>query len=50
LFIQIWLFGLCLSATESELFSGGSSLWFMTVVAIIGMRYQATAEVARGAR
>jgi O-antigen ligase len=50
LFIQIWLFGLCLSGTESELFSGGSSLWFMVVVAIIGMRYQATAEFIRRVR
>jgi O-antigen ligase len=48
LFLQIWLFGLCLSGFESELFSGGSMLWFMMVVSIIGLRYQATAELAAG--
>ena len=47
LFLQIWLFDLCLSGFESELFNGGSVLWFMTVVSIIGLRYQATAELAR---
>ena len=45
LFIQIWLFGLCLSGFESDLFSGGSMLWFMMVVSIIGLRYQATARL-----
>ena len=48
LFLQIWLFGLCLSGFESELFSGGSMLWFMTVVSIIGLRYQATATFLAG--
>ena len=47
LFLQIWLFGLCLSGFESELFNGGSVVWFMMVVAIFGLRYQATAELAR---
>jgi O-antigen ligase len=47
LFLQIWLFDLCLCGFESELFNGGSALWFMTVVAITGLRYQATAELAR---
>jgi len=40
LFLQIWLFGLCLSGFESDLFSGGSMVWFMMVAAIIGLRYQ----------
>jgi O-antigen ligase len=48
LFLQVWLFGLCLSGFESELFGGGSVLWFMMVVSIIGLRYQATAELAAG--
>jgi O-antigen ligase len=48
LFLQIWLFGLCLCGFESELFSGGSVLWFMVVVSIIGLRYQATAELVPG--
>jgi O-antigen ligase len=50
LFIQIWLFGLCLSGFESELFSGGSMLWFMMIVSIIGLRYQATAALVAGRR
>ena len=47
LFLQIWLFGLCLCGFESELFNGGSVVWFMMVVAIMGLRYQATAQLAR---
>src|SRR5262245_5425954 len=47
LFVQIWLFALCLSGFESELFNGGSVVWFMMAVSIIGLRYQATARVAR---
>jgi len=50
LFIQIWLFGLCLCGFESELFSGGDVLWFMMVVSIIGLRYQATAELVGSSR
>ena len=46
LFVQVWLFGLCLCGFESELFNGGSIVWFMSVVAIIGLHYQATAELA----
>jgi O-antigen ligase len=45
LFLQIWLFGLCVSGFESELFNGGSMIWFMMVVSIIGLHYQATAEL-----
>jgi O-antigen ligase len=45
LFIQIWLFGLCLSGFESDIFGGGSMLWFMMIVSIIGLRYQATAQL-----
>ena len=48
LFLQIWLFDLCLCGFESELFSGGSILWFMTVVSIVGLRFQAIAEYATG--
>ncbi len=50
LFLQIWLFGLCLSGFESDLFSGGDALWFMMVVSIIGLRYQATAQLVAGNR
>jgi O-antigen ligase len=47
LLVQVWLFGLCLCGFESELFNGGSIVWFMSLVAIIGLRYQATAQLAR---
>jgi hypothetical protein len=47
LFVQIWLFGICLCAFESELFNGGSVVWFMMAVSIIGLRYQAIAPVTR---
>jgi O-antigen ligase len=47
LFLQIWLFGLCVAGFEATFFEGGSGLWFMIVVAIIGLRFQATARLAR---
>jgi O-antigen ligase len=47
LFLQIWLFGLCISSFESTLFDGGNSLWFMMVAAIIGLHYQAIARLSR---
>jgi O-antigen ligase len=47
LFLRLWVFGLFLSGFESELFSGGSAPWFMTVVAILGLRFQTAAQVAR---
>jgi O-antigen ligase len=46
MFIQIWLFGLYLSGFESELFNNGSVVWFMTAAAVIGLRFQTTAEYA----
>lgn len=48
MFLQIWLFAIYLSGFESDVFSGGSVLWFMTVVAITGFRYQSTAEYNSG--
>ena len=39
LFLQIWMIGLCLSGFESELFRGGSEMWFLMVVSIIGIRF-----------
>ena len=47
LFVQIWLFGLCLAGFESVFFGGGSALWFLMIVAIVGLRFQAIASVAR---
>jgi O-antigen ligase len=48
LFLQVWLFDLYLCGFESELFSGGSMIWFTMLVAIIGLRFQATAEHSPG--
>ncbi len=47
LFLQIWLFGLCLSSFEAELFRGGSALWFMMLIAMLGLRFLSIAETAR---
>ena len=44
LFLQIWIMGLCLSGFESELFRGGSELWFLMVASIVGIRLLAIAE------
>jgi O-antigen ligase len=42
LLVQIWLFGVLLAAFESVFFAGGSSLWAMMIMSIIGLRYLAT--------
>jgi O-antigen ligase len=47
LFVQAWLFGLCISGFESVLFDGGNVIWFMMLVAIAGFRYQAVAKLVR---
>ena len=47
LFMQIWFFGLCESAFESIYFSGGSAIWFMVVVAIVGLRFQNSFHLCR---
>jgi O-antigen ligase len=47
LFMQIWFFGLCESAFESIYFSGGSAIWFMVVVAMIGLRFQNAFHLCR---
>jgi O-antigen ligase len=44
MFVQTWLFCLYLSGFESDIFSNGSVLWFMTAASIIGLRLQATTE------
>lgn len=44
LFLQCWLFGLCLSGTESAFFRGGSEVWMFIVLAMIGLRYQTLAR------
>jgi O-antigen ligase len=40
LFVQIWLFGLCLSGFEATLFAGGNGIWFMMLVSMLGLRFQ----------
>jgi hypothetical protein len=47
LFVQAWLFGLCISGFESVLFDGGNVIWFMMLVAMAGFRYQAVAKLVR---
>lgn len=46
LFLQIWLFTLCLGCYESVFFAGGSGMWFLTLMAIIGLRFQTLARTA----
>jgi O-antigen ligase len=41
LFLQIWVFTLCLGSFESVFFAGGSALWSLMVTAIVGLRFQA---------
>jgi O-antigen ligase len=40
LFLQIWVFTLCLGSLESVFFVGGSALWSLMVTAIVGLRFQ----------
>lgn len=44
LFLQIWLFTLCLGGFESVFFAGGSAQWFLMITAIIGLRFQTLAK------
>jgi O-antigen ligase len=44
LFLQIWLFALCLGGFESVFFAGGSALWFLMAAAIVGLRFQTLAR------
>jgi O-antigen ligase len=44
LFLQIWLFTLCLGSFESVYFAGGSALWSLMVTAIVGLRFQTLAR------
>jgi O-antigen ligase len=46
MFVQTWLFGLYLSGFESDLFRGGSIVWFMMAASVIGLRLQTTAAYA----
>jgi len=44
LFLQVWLFTLCLGCYESVFFAGGSGMWFLMLMAIIGLRFQTLAR------
>ena len=44
LFLQIWLFTLCLGCYESTLFVGGSGQWVLTISAIVGLRFRTLAR------
>jgi O-antigen ligase len=44
LFLQIWLFGLCLAGFESVFFRGGSEVWLLMAASIIGIRFQTIAR------
>ena len=48
LFVQIWLFGIVLSAFESTFFGGGNCLWAMMIVSIVGLRYLVTMPLRGG--
>jgi O-antigen ligase len=44
LFLQIWVFTLCLGSFESVFFSGGSAQWSLMVTAVVGLRFQTLAR------
>ena len=44
LFLQIWFFALCLGCYESVFFAGGSGQWFLTISAIVGLRFRTLAK------
>jgi len=47
LFIRIWLYGVFSACVESLYFQSGSLVWFVLVVAIFGLRLQASAHEIR---
>jgi O-antigen ligase len=44
LLLQIWFFALCLGCYESVFFVGGSGQWFLTMSAIVGLRFLTLAK------
>lgn len=51
LYLRIWLFGLLTSCLESPIFENSGPLWFTLLIAVFGLRLQATAQlVDDGAR
>jgi O-antigen ligase len=45
LFLRIWLFGIMNSALESVFFARSGVLWFLFMVAVFGLQYQARARL-----
>ena len=46
MFLQIWVFALCLACYESVFFAGGSGQWVLTMSAIVGLRFLTLAKSA----
>ena len=47
LFARIWLYGIVSACVESLFFQSGSLIWFVFIVAIAGLRLQASAREIR---
>lgn len=45
LYLRIWLFGLLTSCFESPFFDNSGPIWFTMLMAVFGLRLQATAEL-----
>jgi O-antigen ligase len=48
LYVVILMFSLLSGALESHIFAGGGCVWFMTLVALFGLRFQATEDLVPG--
>ncbi|MEO1543097.1 MAG: O-antigen ligase [Pseudomonadota bacterium] len=46
LFVNIWIYGLFSAALESVFFVGGGPVWITLLLAVFGLRYQASAALA----
>lgn len=46
LFLQVWLFGLCLGCFESLFFDGGDCVWFLVATSIVGFRFLSLAKAS----
>ncbi|KQN73876.1 polymerase [Devosia sp. Leaf64] len=49
LYLRIWLFGLLTSCLESPIFENSGPLWFTLLIAVFGLRLQATAGLVGAA-
>lgn len=48
LYVNVWVYALLSASLESVFFVGGGPVWITTLIAIFGLRYQATSTLARG--